>query len=163
MSSDTKQPAEAKAAGAAPSGDQGRGRALAWIGGGVSFLVVVGIVALLRPGRHAGPAPTDDAAGSADFKADPVVASCEPACSRPAAGSRIAALVLADEAYDAGELSKARELYLDLLLRGGDLGAGRDVEGWAHGRLALCMARIARGRDDRVIGDPPLTFAEGAK
>ena len=97
------------------------------------------------------------------MRSAPAINRRELPCSRPAAGAHVPALVQADAAYDSGEFSKARDLYLDLLLAGGDLGGGDDVECWAEGRLALCMARVARGREERVIDDPPLAFREAPK
>lgn len=141
------------------------------IASGAAVLVLIGLVALLRPGRHADPAPAEtaevpDVAKRSGDPADPIgFVGKEGPCSRPAAGARIAVLAQADSSYEAGDFAKARDRYLDLLLTGGDLGGGDgdDVVRWAHGRLALCLARIARGPDGRLLDDPPLFFREPAR
>jgi hypothetical protein len=133
---------------------------------GAAVLVLIGLVAFLRPGRHAAPAPGDSAETPevAERTGDAVVpidlGGKEDVCSRPAAGARIAALARADSSYESGDFAKARDLYLDLLLTGGDLGGGDDVGRWAHGRLALCLAKIARGSGGRLLDDPELSFRE---
>jgi hypothetical protein len=134
-------------------------------------LVLVALAALLRPRPHAEPGPAEDPASSDPVTADlpdeklvPPVAPPVWTASRPAAGAGIAILIRADSAYDAGDFAAARDLYLDLLLSECNLdGAGDAVVRWAHGRLALALARLARAGEARLIDEPPLTFRGGLR
>jgi hypothetical protein len=67
-------------------------------------------------------------------------------------------VVEADKAYDAGDYAKARDLYLDVLLKGGECGDG--ITRWAHGRLALALARLARAASPPLLDEPLLSFTE---
>jgi hypothetical protein len=141
--------------------------------GGV-VLILFALVAVLRPDRHA-EAPVEEPAGneSEDVVADDGLLAMDAAAaplaaespaSRPREGAGIAALVAADAAYDSGDFARARDLYLELLLSGGDLGAGGDpVLGWAHGRLALSLAKVARKSAETIIDEPPLRFRGGER
>jgi hypothetical protein len=143
-------------------------------GCGVAFLVVLALVAILRPRPEAaeplveepgaaepGPAGAPaSASASAKFEA----AAPGPA-SRPSSGSRVAAVARADAAFDAGDWGAARDLYLEILLAGDALEAaeGDRVLRWAHGRLALALARAARVPGAPLISEPPLDYREAPR
>jgi hypothetical protein len=139
---------------------------------GVAFLATLALVAVLRPAapaRRAEPegtgtiaeaAPGPDAGSERLF---PLEIPHAPAASRPASAARIAILVRADAAFDAGDFAAARDLYLDLLLAGQVLEGpeGHDhVVRWAHGRLALALAKLARAPGKTLIEEPALDFRE---
>src|SRR5687768_8688219 len=111
-------------------------RRIVLIGCGGVTVVLLSLVALLRPALpepHEAEAALAEAPEEAptpalsDETASAGFAETEGPCSRPAAAAGLAALAQADAAYDAGEFPRARDLYLDPLLSGGDLGAGGDA------------------------------------
>ena len=164
----TQRPGTAAASAGKGASLLGRPVVLAACGGAV--VVLAGLVALLRPFSHA---PVEDhgdataeAAAEAPVEAQPAVEpALEAAASRPRGGAALAVLVRADEAYESGDFKAARDLYLDLLLTGGDFGgdAGEEVSRWAHGRLGLATARLARTPGTKLLDEPVFRFREAAK
>jgi hypothetical protein len=137
-------------------------------GGVLALVLIIGLAALLRPASHPAPTEIEEPATAPETVAEAAPAGApdfSEAASRPAAGSAVAALVLADDAYESGNLAGARDLYLDLLLTGGDFGVDDPaaVTRWAHGRLALAVARLARTPVAPLIDEPVFRFKEAAR
>lgn len=159
-----------------PATRAGTGAASVWsrpvvlIGCAAAAVILAGLVALLRPTAHAPVENAGDATTEAPVEAAlEIQAAPEPdldaAASRPHAGSAVALLVQADEAYESRDFKAARDLYLDLLLTGCDFGGdeGEAVSRWAHGRLALATARLARTPGTRLLDEPVFRFREGPR
>jgi hypothetical protein len=129
----------------------------------IAFAAVLSVTAIVMRARGVEPPPAPaiepvaplPAPERLDFFKDVEDGACRPP------GSAIAAIVAADAAYDAGDFARARELYLDVLLSGGDCGDG--IARWAHGRLALAMARLAHDQSPPLVDEPALEFREGGK
>jgi hypothetical protein len=164
---------DAKSGDAAPAPARRMPRKLALIGAGAAVVLIVAVAAALRPASHDAPEPAhEEAAAETAAPVSPemfgddllpahALSESEGACSRPSSATGIAAVVAADAAYDAGDFARARELYLDLLLGGAGLGdEGDAVMRWAHGRLALSMARLARAPRSALLDEPALDFPE---
>jgi hypothetical protein len=147
---------------------------LAVAGGAAALALLFAIVAIVRPGRPVlPPAPVAGAAAVDEHLLDvcvlkPVDRSRafgdEGPCSRPASAAGVAAVAAADAAYDAGDFRAARKSYLGLLLAGVDFGDDSvETIRWCHGRLALCVAKLALPPGVVTVDEPPLLFEDGPR